>query len=95
MEPHPAEGTDRTRPLSLYDSVFSNDHTPLLPGCKCFACQHHTRSYLHHLLLTHEMLAQVLLMMHNMHHYWVFFESIRASITDSTFEQAAADFHGC
>lgn len=44
------------------------DQGPLLPGCRCFACSHHSRAYVHHLLNAHEMLADVLLEAHNTQH---------------------------
>ena len=34
-------------------------------GCSCHACQNHHRAYIHHLLVAHEMLADVLLHVHN------------------------------
>ncbi|KAI8872138.1 tRNA-guanine transglycosylase [Ramicandelaber brevisporus] len=49
------------------------------------AKQPFTRAYIHHLLATHEMLAQVLLMSHNVHHMDRFYADIRASIARGTF----------
>lgn len=49
--------------LNLRHHGYQLDERPLLPGCTCYACQRHTRAYLHHLLATHEMLANVLLAM--------------------------------
>lgn len=48
--------------LDLWDSAFSRDKGPLLADCTCYACRHHTRAYIHHLLNTRELLASVLLM---------------------------------
>eukprot|EP01134_Creolimax_fragrantissima_P007947 CFRG7947T1 len=92
MRPEPVGGVERSRAISLYDTAYGNDHTPLVEGCTCFTCEHHTRSYIHHLLLTHEMLAQVLLMMHNVHHYWDFFNGIRTSIQNDLFDGACDKF---
>ena len=47
---------------------------------------------MHHLLDTHEMLAEVLLDLHNMHHYGRFFERLRAALASGTFPEFAA-FH--
>ncbi|KAK9765157.1 hypothetical protein K7432_006751 [Basidiobolus ranarum] len=76
----------------LWDPKNKTDQGPFLEGCQCFACQNHTRCYTHHLLNTHEMLASVLLMTHNFHHYLRFFEEIRSSIKNDTFTQKQADF---
>lgn len=51
-------GADDTK-LNLWALAYRTDARPLVPGCGCFACKHHTRAYLHHLLHAHEMLAQV------------------------------------
>ena len=47
---------------------------------------------MHHLLDTHEMLAEVLLDLHNQHHYLRFFAALRAAIAADAFP-AFADFH--
>ena len=40
------------------------DFSPVVRGCECYCCLHHTRAYLHHLLLTREILASTLLMVY-------------------------------
>lgn len=45
--------------INLWALAYRTDRRPLLPGCTCFACANHTRAYVHHLLQTHEMTAQV------------------------------------
>ncbi|ORX71402.1 tRNA-guanine transglycosylase [Linderina pennispora] len=67
-------------------------------GCTCFACRSHHRAYVHHLLMTKEMLATVLLQIHNMHCYNRFFEAVRQSLASGDFEQCAEKFldhYGC
>ena len=51
-------GRDDTK-LNLWALAHRTDTRPLVPGCPCLACARHTRAYVHHLLLTHEMTAQV------------------------------------
>ena len=41
---------------------YASDFTPLLSGCSCYTCTHHTKAYIHHLLTVKEILATVLLM---------------------------------
>jgi len=43
---------------------YMEDSGPLLDDCLCYTCQTHTRAYLHHLVSTSELLANVLLMMY-------------------------------
>ncbi|XP_064266237.1 queuine tRNA-ribosyltransferase accessory subunit 2 [Passer domesticus] len=69
--------------ISLKDKKYHDDFGPLLEGCSCYCCQRHTRAYIHHLLVTNELLAGVLLMMHNFQHYFGFFSAIRDALRDS------------
>lgn len=73
--------------LNLRDPKFALDSAPILPGCRCYTCRTYTRAYVHHLLNTHEMLADVALFLHNMHHYAQFFEEIRRQLDAHTFSQ--------
>ncbi|NXD07132.1 QTRT2 ribosyltransferase, partial [Nothocercus nigrocapillus] len=73
--------------ISLKDKRYQEDFGPLLEGCTCYCCQRHTRAYVHHLLVTNELLAGVLLMMHNFQHYFSFFGAIRDALRDNKLEQ--------
>ena len=53
--------TPATRCVDIKDQRCALDSAPLLLGCSCAACSRHSRSYLHHLWNTHEMLAEVVL----------------------------------
>lgn len=66
--------------INLRDERYIEDSSPIDPKCTCYACKHHSRSYINHLLNTHEMLAEVLLMLHNMHQYSLLFKNIRELI---------------
>lgn len=48
--------------------AWFQDARPLLPGCSCLTCKTHSRDYLYHLVLTKELLAEILLFIHNLHH---------------------------
>ncbi|KAI7838261.1 hypothetical protein COHA_007950 [Chlorella ohadii] len=71
--------------INLWALAYRTDRRPLLPGCTCFACANHTRAYVHHLLQTHEMTGQVLLEVHNTHHYLRFFAEVRKAIAAGRF----------
>ncbi|XP_075398621.1 queuine tRNA-ribosyltransferase accessory subunit 2 [Tenrec ecaudatus] len=66
--------------INLKDKRYQEDFDPLVSGCGCYCCRNHTRAYIHHLLVTNELLAGVLLMMHNFEHYFGFFQSIREAL---------------
>lgn len=79
-------GTDSK--INLWAMQYVRDKRPLLPGCTCFTCsQGYTRAYIHHLLDAHELLAGVLLEMHNTHHWMQFFDAMRAAIAGRRFEE--------
>lgn len=66
----------RLRRLSRY----RDDFRPLVEGCGCYCCQNHKRAYVHHLLATNELLAGVLLTLHNTAHYLAFFAALREAL---------------
>lgn len=82
-----AMGAGDGRKLNLRSPAFRLDKRPLLPGCGCYACQHHSRAYIHHLLAVEEMLGEVLLEAHNAWHYGHFFAAVRAAVREGRFEE--------
>eukprot|EP00164_Ancoracysta_twista_P025736 GFYU01049612.1.p1 GENE.GFYU01049612.1~~GFYU01049612.1.p1 ORF type:complete len:126 (+),score=15.50 GFYU01049612.1:37-378(+) len=70
---------------NLRDKNNKYDQTPFLKDCRCFACRRHTRAYVHHLLNAHEMLADVLLTIHNVHHCYLLFEKLRDAVKANRF----------
>ncbi|KAE8279863.1 Queuine tRNA-ribosyltransferase accessory subunit 2 [Larimichthys crocea] len=66
--------------IDLKDKRYQDDFRPLVEGCGCYCCKNHQRAYLHHLLVTNELLAGVLLMIHNTAHYLGFFRALREAL---------------
>ncbi|XP_057984260.1 uncharacterized protein LOC131168665 [Malania oleifera] len=79
-------GSDHTK-INLRAMVYRKDATPIVDSCSCYTCKNHTKAYINHLLNVHEMLAQILLEIHNTHHYLGFFRKIREAIKQGKFEQ--------
>ncbi|KAL1852002.1 hypothetical protein Daus18300_012357 [Diaporthe australafricana] len=73
-------GTDLTGPEN------TTSLAPLSSSCTCYACTHHHRAYLHHLLNAREMLAWTLLQIHNHHTVTQLFAAARASLAAGSFE---------
>lgn len=71
--------------INLWDAKYEADFTEL-------ATVRYTRSYVHHLLNTHEMLAMVTLTTHNVSRFHQFFAEIRASVSAGTFDADVAAF---
>lgn len=44
---------------------YKEDFTPLVKTCNCYTCKNFTKAYLHHLHKEKEMLAGILLSLHN------------------------------
>ncbi|GAB2290315.1 hypothetical protein Dimus_024593 [Dionaea muscipula] len=86
-------GDDLTK-INLRAIVYKKDGSPIVEGCSCYTCQNHSRAYLNHLLNAHEMLAQILLEIHNTHHYLGFFRAIREEIKKGRFEEFHQKFVG-
>ncbi|KAK7495803.1 hypothetical protein BaRGS_00013023 [Batillaria attramentaria] len=82
-----ATTTGRGFSVDLKDSRYKDDFSPVLKGCGCYTCKTYTRAYLNHLLTTSELQSGVLLMVHNLHHYFGFFEAIRQSLREDKFQQ--------
>ncbi|GLH01884.1 Queuine tRNA-ribosyltransferase accessory subunit 2 [Gryllus bimaculatus] len=75
--------------IDLNNKMYFDDLQPVSKTCSCLTCKEHTRAYIHHLLSAKELLGTVLLMIHNIHHYMEFFQTIRRAIKDDIWE----DFH--
>ncbi|KFM68210.1 Queuine tRNA-ribosyltransferase subunit QTRTD1-like protein, partial [Stegodyphus mimosarum] len=43
--------------LCLKEDSYKSDFFPILKSCECYTCLHYTRAYIHHLLVTSELLA--------------------------------------
>ncbi|KAK5694685.1 hypothetical protein LTR97_009275 [Elasticomyces elasticus] len=76
----------------MWPAHHAIDVSPLAEGCDCYSCTNHHRAYLQHLLAAKEMLAWVLLQIHNHCVIDRFFQAIRQSITDTTFVEDAEAF---
>ena len=54
--------------VGVEDHPWYRDKRPLITGCTCHTCQTHSRAYIYHLVCAKELLAEVLLFIHNLHH---------------------------
>ncbi|KAK6434580.1 hypothetical protein LTR95_009235 [Oleoguttula sp. CCFEE 5521] len=88
------DGNSHILPLGI--DMWSPDHAtelgPLVKGCTCYACTDHHRAYLQHLLNAKEMLAWVLLQVHNHAVMDRFFGAVRQSVDRGTFDADAEAF---
>jgi len=60
---------------------------PIDEDCKCYTCNHFSRSYLHHLDRCNEMLGAQLQSIHNLHFYLELMQKMRTSIIAGSFQE--------
>ena len=65
---------------------YKDDLGPIFSGCTCPTCKKYSRSYLHHLLRTHELLGYQLATIHNLHFMSQLMQDIRKAITEGRYE---------
>jgi len=78
--------------INLRASHQKEDFGPIEEGCECFACTHHTRSYLRHLLKAGEILGLRMLSVHNSHLFLEVMRDIRRHLADGTFDDYREEF---
>jgi queuine tRNA-ribosyltransferase len=74
---HTAFGPDGSS-LKLRNAQYADDPNPLVEGCGCYCCRNYSRAYLRHLAVADEMLAGILLSIHNIHFLQDVMRGIRA-----------------
>ena len=72
--------------LSLRNSKFRKDQTPLDDKCRIKELNKYSKSYLNHLIKSDEILASMLISLHNIYFYQQFMREIRENITNGTFK---------
>jgi queuine tRNA-ribosyltransferase len=78
--------------INIKNAKHRDDEKPLDEKCNCYACQNHSRAYLHHLSKSGEILAAMLLSEHNIFYYQDLMCDIRTAIEEKTFTKFAKSF---
>ena len=71
--------------VNLRNSKYQFDRSPLDESCKIRDLNKYSKSYLHHLVKTNEILASMLLSLHNINFYQQFMKEVRKHIKQGTF----------
>ena len=71
--------------VNLRNSKYQFDKSPLDESCKIRDLNKYSKSYLHHLVKTNEILASMLLSLHNINFYQQFMKEVRKHIKQGTF----------
>lgn len=77
--------------IALTRAEYKEDYTKP-DDCTCFVCTQFTKSYIHHLFRTNEMLGPVLATAHNLHFFNSFVMGIREAILNDSLEVYKAAF---
>ncbi len=78
--------------FAIKGGAVKADFGPIEPGCQCFACRHHTRAYIRHLLNVNEILGLRLVSIHNSHFYLEVMRQIRTHLAAGTFAEFRREF---
>jgi len=82
----------RAGPVNLKNAGFADDDAPLDPAIDCPASRDYSKAYLHHLVKSGEILAQVLLSWHNLAFFQMVMSELRAAIRGGTLENYRREF---
>ena len=72
--------------VKIRNSENKNNLEPLDEDCSCYTCSKFSKSYLHHLDKTKEMLGSTLQTIHNLHYYLSLMRNLRLSIEKGTLQ---------
>ena len=78
--------------VKIRNAKYKIDTGPLDPNCSCNTCKNYSRSYLHHLQKTNEILGSRLNTFHNLFYYQDLMRSIRESLSSNTFDVFRENF---
>lgn len=79
--------------IKIRNARHRDDTRPLDETCGCYTCRNFTRSYLHHLQRTNEILGARLNTIHNLYYYQQLMAGMRAALYNNTFEAFVVQFY--
>ena len=73
--------------INLRNNCFANDFSPLDQNIDCYASKNFSKSYIHHLTKSNEILSSMILSLHNIAFYEKMMLDIRESIENKSFKK--------
>jgi queuine tRNA-ribosyltransferase len=73
--------------INIKNSKYKYDNSPLDEKCENFNLKNYSKNYLDHLFNTNEILASMILTLHNINFYQELMETIRENIKNGTFDK--------
>ncbi len=81
-----------TEKIVIKKARWREDNLPIDETCDCYTCRHYSRAYLRHLYVAGEILAMILNTIHNIRHYMLLMEKIRAAIRENRLAALKKEF---
>ncbi|HEX3145535.1 MAG TPA: tRNA guanosine(34) transglycosylase Tgt [Pyrinomonadaceae bacterium] len=78
--------------LNVKNARYALDQKPLDESCHCAVCRRHTRAFIHHLYLSGEVLASILLTHHNLAFFLDTMKCVRQAIRSGQFAEFRREF---
>jgi len=78
--------------INLLKRIYSQDTKPIEQGCKCFACQNYSKSYIAYMMKQNEATGLRLATIHNQYFVLKLTEQIRKHIKNKTFNKFKKEF---
>lgn len=75
------------------NAAYKEDFTPLDDECDCYCCKHYTKAYLRHLVNAGEMLAAMLLSLHNITFLNKLMRGLRKAILEGGLREFCEEFY--
>ena len=78
--------------VKIKNAQYKSDLRPVDESCDCYTCRNFTRSYLHHLHRSREILGARLNTYHNLHYYQTLMRELREAIAADRLDAHVAEF---
>ena len=80
--------------INLKNAQYQLDKNPIDQACSCYCCSNYSKGYLSHLVRSNEILASMLITLHNVYFYLSLMKKIRMLIKRGEFKAFAEKFVG-
>jgi queuine tRNA-ribosyltransferase len=77
--------------INIKNACYAKDDRPIEEGCNCPTCRRYSRAYIRHLMVSGEMLAMRLCVLHNLYFYNKLMEDIRSALDEGRFAEFKKD----
>lgn len=82
----------KTGRINIKNKKYATDFNPIENDCQCYTCKNYSLSYIRHLHKNKEILASILLSVHNLYFLFDLINNARKTIIENTFEKFRTDF---